>query len=545
MIPRLRALLRNLRHRQARDRDLGAEVDSYLALLVAEKIEAGMAPDAALRAARLELGAREAVKEEVRDVRAGASLERWARDIRIGLRSLRRSPGFALFTLATFAIAIGGITLIASLVNAVLIRPLPYPDSDRLVMVLEASAGKQTGGFAVAAPNYEDWERRNRVLERMALYEYQGYNLSGNGEPEQVGGLRTTSGLFAVLGVAPALGRVLVPDDDVGRNGPVVVLSHRLWQGRYGGDSTLVGRSIRVNKTPHVVIGVMPQGFAFPSVGQQLWVPIALNAEDRSRGAHSFWAIGRLRDGISIEQAKAEIRSIGDQLATEFPATNAGETANLFPMRDLWLSDVASTLRILMFAVALVALIAAANVASLLVARGISRRRELAARLALGGTRARVAGQLVVESALLALLGGGIGLALAAATLPAITAALPRVLQTLPFRDLSQTSLDPGVIAVALLIALAVGVVTGLIPALVVMPGGPGEVLRDAGTRAATASHGHHLRNVLLAADAADRECPASARCRSGARCSRCRGDGAGTAAGGLLRPSRTPATLP
>ena len=248
----------------------------------------GNDPGAALRAARLELGSPDDVKERVRDVRAGAGVERMARNIRFGLRSLRRTPGFTAFTVLTFALAIGGITVIFSLVDALLLRPLPYPGADRIVMVMQADAANPANGTILSAPNYHDLERRSRAFERMALYEYLGFNLSGEGEPEQVGGLRASSGLFQVLGVKPMLGRALAPGDDVPGSERVVVLSHALWQRRFGGDSSIVGKPIRINQLPYVVIGVMPRGFAFPSANQALWTSISFNGDDQSRGSQSF-----------------------------------------------------------------------------------------------------------------------------------------------------------------------------------------------------------------------------------------------------------------
>lgn len=498
---RLRSLIKNLLYRRRVERDLTAEVDSYLELLTAEKIAAGLTPAAARRAARLELGGAEVVKEEVRDARAGALLDEVSRDLRYAFRGLRRSPGFSGFAVVTFALAIGGITLVTTLVNAVLLKPLPYPDADRLVVVAEVDAQNRVGGYVVAAPNYQDWERRNRVFEGMALYEYVGFNLSGEGQPEQVGGLRVTSRLFEVLRATPLLGRGFVPMDDSGRSGRIVILSHRLWQRRYGGDSAIVGRAIRINKAPSVVVGVMPRGFAFPSGNQALWVPVGLTEEDQSRGSHSFWSVARLRDGISYRQARSEMGTIGDQLAREYPATNTGESANVIPLRDLWIHDVERIFQLLLVAVVLVALIASANIASLLVARGSVRRRELAARMALGGSRARIVAQLATESILLAALGAVGGLAIAMGGLPSLVRMLPDGVRNVPFRDLSAVSIDLLVFGVAAGVALVAGLLSGLVPAVAVLPETPGEVLQNAQSRGATARRGGRLRNVLVAVE--------------------------------------------
>ena len=191
----------------------------------------------------------------------------------------------------TFALSIGGLTIIFSLVNAVLLRPLPYPESDRLMSLMEADKVTPVGGYSVAAPNFFDWEQQATSFESMALYEYLGYNISGDGEPEQVQGLRTTHKLFDVLGVPPMLGRGFVAGDDAGANGKVVVISHGLWQRRFGGDSAIIGQGVRIKQEPWQVIGVMPKGFGFPNARQAVWTPIALNEEDRGRGSHSFFVV--------------------------------------------------------------------------------------------------------------------------------------------------------------------------------------------------------------------------------------------------------------
>ena len=502
MFRRLIRALGNLFHKGALDRDLDEEIASYEDLLAAEHHAGGLAPVAARRAARLDLGGTDAVKEAVRDVRAGAVLETLGRDLRYAIRTLARSPGFTVFALLTFAIALGGLTVIFSFVNALLLKPLPYPQSDRLVMVLETDSRNPVGGYPVAAPNYLDWQKENRVFSSMALYEYLGSNLSDGAEPEQVGALRATGGIFEVLGVAPLLGRGLASSDDAPGT-RVVVLSHRLWQRRYGADSSLVGKTIRINGQPVQVVGVMPRGFAFPSAQQQLWLPIGLNAEDQGRGSHSFFAIARLKDGVTLARARGELRAIGDRLARTYPATNANESANVFLMRDLWVQGVQGILRTLLAAVALVLLIASANVASLLVARGVARRREIATRMGLGGSRARIVRQLVTESVVLSLGGAGLGIGLAALGTRPLLGVFPPSLQNLPFRDLSSIPLDATVVAVGVLLALVAGIAAGLAPALTALPAEPAELLRDAGARSTTARHTRRLKGVLVGMEVA------------------------------------------
>ena len=418
-------------------------------------------------------------------------------------RTLRRSPVFATFTLLTFALATGGVTLIVTLINAVLLAPLPYPASGRLVTLMEKGVHDESRGSQTAAPNFQDWERQGTLFERMALYEYQGFNLSGDGDPEQVAGLRTTSGLFEVLGIPPALGRPLLRGDDSLANGKVVVLGYRLWQQRFGSDPGIIGRSIRLNGEPWTVVGVMPAGFLFPSRGEQVFVPIQLNAQDAFRGSHSFFAVARLKDGVTVAMADAEMHLIGDRLRAEYPQANVEETATAYPMREQAVDDTADMLRALSIAVGLVLLIAAANVGGLMVARGQARQREMAARLALGGSRARVISQFAGEALLLALGGALAGLAGVSVLIRQLSSVFPPNLLNLPFRDVSSISVDAWVVAVVLVAALLAGLVSGLSAAVAVLPRDLAPALRDGAAHGGTVRRGHRLRTVLVGVEIA------------------------------------------
>ncbi|MEO8452762.1 MAG: ABC transporter permease [Gemmatimonadota bacterium] len=502
MPSRVVSFLRNVFRPRAVERDLNAEVGSYLELLVEEKMTAGMAPEAARRAARLELGSGDDVKESVRDARAGAWLAQVVRDVRYGLRGLARTPVFTSVAMVTLALGIGGTTVIFTLVNAVLLRPLAYPEPDRLVMVMEANPKDLGDPNITSAPNYLDWERRNHIFQRMALYESRGFNLSGEREPEVVAGLRASSGLFEVLAVSPLLGRGFLPEDDLPEKNRIVVLSEGLWRHRYGADPEIVGKAVRINQEAYTVVGVMPRALAFPSRNEALWVPIGLNKNDRDRASHSFFAVARLKPGVSLTQAGADMRAIGDALAAEYPKDNEASTAVVFPIRDLWMTGARGLLRTLFGAVALVLLIACANVASLLAARGVVRRRELAVRIAIGGSRARIVSQLLIESVLLSGLGSLLGFGLAAAALPVLISMLPPQLSSLPFRELGTIAMDRWVFGFSVGVALLAGVVSGIAPALHVLPSGPSEVLKEGEARGSTARRGGRLRNGLVALEA-------------------------------------------
>lgn len=262
-----------------------------------------------------------------------------------------------------------------------------------------------------------------------------------------------------------------------------------------------MGKTIRINGQASQVIGVMPAGFAFPSTQQQIWLPIGLNAEDQGRASHSFMVIARLKDGVSLATARSELRAIGDRLAAAYPATNSNETANVFAMRDLWMQGAQGVLKTLLAAVALVLLIASANVASLLVARGAARRREIATRMGLGGSRARIVRQLVTESVVLSLTGAALGLGLAMVGTRALLGLFPQSLRNLPFRDLSTVSLDATVVGLGVVVALVAGIAAGLAPALTSLPAEPAELLRDAGARSTTARHTRRLKSALVSGE--------------------------------------------
>jgi predicted permease len=482
--------------------ELRAEIDATFDILVAEYREKGMPEPEARIAARRDLGDADAIGERTRDAWSGARIEQCVRDTRYTLRGLRRNPGFALAAIITFGLAIGGTTAVGTLVDALLLRPLPFPDSERIVMVLQRSVGSDGAGHVASQPNIDDWRLRNRVFQRMAYYEYMGFNIAGAGtDPLQAPGLRTSHELFSVLRARPLLGRTFIEADDAGKNGDVVVLSHALWRDRFGGDSSLIGRTITVNRRPHTVIGVMPSAFRFPSGANKLWVPIGLTDNDRSRGSQSVLAIARLTDDVPLDVAQRDMRRVAEELAREFADANAGESVNVFPLRDLWMHDVQRILRLLSAAVLLVALIAIANVAGLLLARGGARSRELGARLALGGSRGRLIGQLVTESTVIAVLGGALGVAIAYVTVP-IVVALPGLgLTNLPFHDVRDIAINGRILVAAIAIATLAGIVAGLIPALSVIPSSPADLLKHGEARGATARTRNGLRGMLIAVE--------------------------------------------
>src|SRR5215475_7189841 len=381
-------------------------------------------------------------------------------DLRYGARSLLKNPGFTLVAVITLGLGIGANTAIFSVVNAALLRRLPY-DTTRLVAVEAFNPQKEKRAYGAAPADFWDWQEQSRTFEQLTMFSGGGIGLKESERIEVISGARVTVNFFATFGVQPMLGRAFDNEEEF-VNGPrAVVLSHRLWQQRYGGDPQIVGRTLKTTDGAMTVIGVMPPDFKFPSYAQ-VWTPVARDSgEMRYRASRYFQAIGRIRQGETIESAQAEMKTIAARLATSYPKDNQGRTIQLTDWRESLSRDSRKALLTLMGAVGFVLLIACANVANLLLTRAATRRRELAIRLALGATRAKVLRQLLTESLLLSLISNALGLLLAVWGVEALTRLLPELNFT--FQSLSELRDEIRVDRVALLFTLAVSVLTGLI----------------------------------------------------------------------------------
>ena len=490
---RLASLWRNLARRGQKERDLDDEVRAYAAILEDENAARGLAPEEARRQALIEMGGMEQVKEQVREVKMGALLETVAQDVRYGLRTLARAPGFTVAAVLALALGIGATTAIFSVVDAVLLRPLPYDHPDRLAVVLTRGTGP------VAPGNFVDWRRDASSFDRMGAAESWGTNLGGEGRPEHVEGVRVTSDIFPLLGVRPQLGRIFTPDEDQPGKAQVVVLGHRLWQRRFGGDASVVGRSITLDGVPHVVVGVMPRGFEFPpfwATGAEVWAPLPLADRAGSHTGQSLRTFARLAPGASLERARAEMATITGRMEKEYPGTNRNVVVRT--LDDIVVGDVRSALLILLGAVAFVLLIACANVAHMLLARASARHKEVALRAALGASRARVIRQLLTESIVLAAIGAVAGVALAAATLRALIAISPGNLPRL-----ETAGLDGRVLAVTLLVSLVTGITFGLVPAVQASRFDLTGSLREGEPGSTVGAGRHRLRRLLMASELA------------------------------------------
>ena len=430
-------------------------------------------------------------------------------DLRYGLRMLLKRPGFTLIAVVTLALGIGANTAIFSVVNAVVLRPLAFKEPDRLVMIWETMPGNDRRW--VAPGNFVDWQKQNHSFEQIAGFANTNLNLTGTGEPEKLTGVAVSTNIFSTLGVEAALGRTFLPEDDTSAGGRVAVLSDGLWQRRFGADPNILGRAITLDDKSYTVVGVMPQGFRFP-VQSEIWipggkgsaVPPSLGAQFPDsdlaveRDIHIYSVVGRLKPGVTLAQAQAEMTTIGGRLAEAYPNTNSGLGVNLIPLHQQIVGGISSILFILLGAVAFVLLIACTNVANLLLAHATQRERELAIRLALGAGRFRLIRQMLTESLLLSLTGGALGLLVAMWGVDLFVGLSPGDIPRL-----NEVGTDIRLLGFTLLISLLTGLGFGLLPALQATRLDPQYALKEGGTKATEGLRRRGARNLLVISELA------------------------------------------
>ena len=494
---------RNLTGRRRLDRELDEEMRAVQELLIDEKTRSGQSPKQARRSATIELGQPESLKDAVRDVRAGALVEEVARDVVHALRAYRRTPGFTAVVLLALALGIGATTAIFSVVNGVLLKPLSYPDPDRLMALRHATANGTTGSSFFLHFTYQD----ESETFTSGLWQNLGASITGLDEPEVVRAITVTHQVLPILGVPPLVGRVFSTEDDAPGNPPAAVLTYGYWQRRFGGDSSAIGQRLTIDGRPHEIIGVMPETFRFLDTGADLFRPIQPDRSRAELGNFNANALARLRPGATLEQARADVTRMISLAVETYPLSGgnsreflrqAGYREDLRSLEADVVGDIGDTLWVLMGTVGLVLLIACANVANLLLVRAEGRRQELALRAALGAAWGRLARGLLVESAVLGLAGGLLGLAMTFAGLRLLVANGPAALPRL-----EEIAVDPNVLLFALGVSLLSGLLFGVIPILKHACPRLSPTLH-AGSRTASASRERHrARGALVIAQVA------------------------------------------
>jgi putative ABC transport system permease protein len=482
LLSRITSTWRNLSDKDVVDQELTEELRAHIDLLTDQKIREGLEPEAARRAALLDVGGVEQVKERVREVRMGRPLDDFSQDLRYALRGLRKQRAFTAVAVITLALGIGANTAIFTVINTILLRPLPYESPDQLVVLTETVSDRLAG---VSYQNFVDWRSQNTVFENItALRPRESFNLTGAGESERLQGRLVSANFLLTLGIKPIRGRDFLAEDDQPSATPVALISHALWQRRFGASEDIIGKQLTLNGQQYSVIGITPPDFRFGAEAD-ISVPIGLSAERfKLRGKDpGISAFARLKQNTSIDNANAELNTIAARLEQQYPDTNTGRRVRIESLRESVVGDIRPTLLTLLGAVGFVLLIACANVANLLLTRSAGRQREMAIRTALGAGRMRILRQLFTESMVLALAGGVVGLLLAIWGTSVLASYIPEGIPRM-----SELSVDVRVLVFTFGAALVTGVFFGLAPALQSAKTNLTETLKE-GERNSSPSH--------------------------------------------------------
>jgi predicted permease len=493
------------------DRELEEEMRFHLEMKVEENLAAGRSPDEARYAAQRQFGNQTLLREGSRDMWAVRSIETLFQDLRYGARTLLKNPGFTAVAVLTLALGIGANTAIFSVINAVLLQPLPYPDSGRLAMVWQKYTKRGWGLVQVSYPNFAAIREQSQVFENVAATSYDWFNLTADGgPPERLIGMRVSASLFGVLAVSPLIGRPIMEEDMTGEQ-RVVILSHGLWQRRFGSNAGITENSITLNGEVYTVVGVMPPEFQYPPPftvtmlsmpitwpKADLWVPLARDASQKFPGHRNLHLIGRLKPGVSPEQAQVEMNTIGARLEQQYPGYNTGMELSLTTLYEQVVGSVRQALWVLFGVVGFILLIACSNVASMLLARVSGRRKELGVRLAVGASRLRLIRQLLTEFVMLATVGGALGLLLAYLGCKLLIAVNPDKLPRTAEIELNWYAL--GFTAA---VTLLTGIIFGLIPAFTASKLDLTESLKEEGRSAGGGISGGKSRRLLVVAEVA------------------------------------------
>jgi putative ABC transport system permease protein len=497
---RLRALFR----RGTMEAEMDEELRSHFENQVEKLVASGLSREEAVRRARIEFGGYEQLKEECRDARGVSLIETIAQDLRYALRMLRHTPGFTAIAILTLALGIGANTAIFSVIDSVLLRPLPYQDPAGLVMLWENNSQHPNPHNTVSPPDFLDWQSRNSVFAEMSPLFDQRVNLTGNGVPQEVVVQDVSANFFSVLGVRSILGPGITAENGKPGHDDVVVLSYGFWKERFAGDPEIIGKHVVLNGHSQIIVGVAPQNFtwfikdgSFTGAKPQMWTPFIFPASfsDHKDIGRFLTVVARLKPGVTVAQAKSQMDTIAARIALEYPDSNGYWGVNVVSVRDQISGDLRPALLILLGAVAFVLLIACANVSSLLLARAAAREREIAVRTAIGASRWRIARQLLTESILLALIGGAIGMALAVWGTNLLLAATPGNLL-----DLRSIPIDWRVLAFAGGSTLLAALLFGVLPSYISAHSGISETLKEGGRGSSAGKQRSFARGAFVVA---------------------------------------------
>ena len=503
---KLRALwlrLFEIAHPEPAEGELAAELESHLAMHIEDGVRSGLSEEEARRQAMIQLGGLEQTKAAYRERRGLPVLETFAQDVRYGLRVLAKSPGFVCVSVATLTLGIGANTAIFSVVKAVLLAPLPYKDTSRIVAVWTASPARGGEPLASTAGDFAIWKQKSGVFEDLAPSYDDEVTLTGQGAPQFLIGYAVSANYLGILGVTPQMGRLFTEQEDKPGGPKVALISDHLWRTIFHSDPDIVGKAIALEGTPHTVLGVMPRGFAYPPT-VEIWRPAAMAPKDFDDFNEPYVRIlGRLKPGVSVEAAQKAMNALEAQVMAAHPSTDDGNHVMIVPLREQLDGDVRKPLLILMSAVGLVLLIACANTAGLALARNAERQKEVALRLALGATRLRLLRQFVTESLLLAVMGGTAGILVALAGMRLLVAIFPNDVANRQIPKVTTIPIDHGVLLFALAITMLSGFIFGVVPALKATRAEASDAMKESSRGSTASRRSNRSRSAIVVIEVA------------------------------------------